>query len=112
LQIKGRTRRQDNRYGLMTRATQRGNTIDNSSAPWDSAFEKLVRAHLFELPATQSLAPSLSLRASGLNSYSAMGLIAEIEDKYGLKFRAELLTFETFETPAMLWAAIQKSIKP
>jgi acyl carrier protein len=77
--------------------------------PWDPAFEKLVRTYLVELPATQLLAPELSLRASGLNSYSALGLLAEIEDDYDLKFPAELLTFETFDTPANLWAAIQEA---
>lgn len=83
--------------------------MGNSSPPWDPAFEKLVRSFLFKLPAIQSLEPNLSLRASGLDSYSALGLLAEIERTYKLKLPVELLTFETFETPAMLWAAIQKS---
>lgn len=80
----------------------------NSSALWDPAFEKLVRSYLLGVSTTQSLAPHLSLRGSGLDSYSSLGLLAEIEAKYKLKFPIELLTFETFETPATLWAAIQK----
>lgn len=84
------------------------NTIDISSAPWDPAFEKLVFRYLFPVP-TQPLVPDLSLRANGLTSYSALGLLTEIENTYGFRFPADLLTFETFETPAMLWAAIQKT---
>jgi len=52
-----------------------------------TGLRELVRTYLFEWPAAQSLAPD-----SGL-----------------LMLPAELLTFETFEAPATLWAAIQKA---
>jgi acyl carrier protein len=82
--------------------------MDTSSAPWDPAFEKLVLGYLFPVPA-KPLAPDLSLRASGLDSYSALGLLAAIEDMYGLRIPVDLLTFEMFETPAVLWTTIKKA---
>jgi acyl carrier protein len=81
---------------------------DNSSAPWDPAFEKLIRAYLPELPAAQSLAPGMNLRTNGLSSLSAVTLISRIESAYALRFPDELLTFEMFQTPATLWSAIQE----
>lgn len=83
--------------------------MDNSSAPWDKAFEEQVRRYLLKLPRTQPLAPDLSLRANGLDSYTLFSLLAGIENLYGLRFPADLLTFDTFDTPAMLWEALQKA---
>ena len=55
------------------------------------------------------LAPGQSLRACGLNSFSAITLLARIETAYGVSIPVSLLTFETFETPAVLWAAIARA---
>lgn len=61
------------------------------------------------MPSAQPLTPDLNLRASGLDSCNTLGLLCRIEDEYELKFPVDLLTFDTFETPANLWAAIQKA---
>jgi hypothetical protein len=58
---------------------------------------------------TASVAASVLHPRVTVPALAIYSIIAEIEEKYGLKLPAELLTFETFETPAMLWAAIQKA---
>lgn len=81
----------------------------NSSVPWDPAFENLVRRYLYPVP--EELSPNLNLRASGLNSYSLLALLVDIEKEYGRKIPADLLVFDSFETPATLWAVVQKAGK-
>lgn len=83
--------------------------MGNSLAPWDEAFENVVRSYLFALSAAQPLTPDLNMRAFGLDSYTTYGMLGEVEKLYDVKIPADLLTFETLETPAMLWAAIQKA---
>lgn len=82
--------------------------MDNSSAQWDEAFEKAVRSYLFDLSAAQPLTPDMNLWEFGLDSCSTYGLLGAIEKLYDLKFPPGLHTFETFETPAMLWASVQE----
>ncbi|HXT90011.1 MAG TPA: acyl carrier protein [Trebonia sp.] len=81
----------------------------NSPEPWDPGFEDLIRTYLLGVPMARPLALDLDMRAYGLNSSSLFGLLADIEEKYGLKIPAKLLTFETFQTPGALWAAVKET---
>lgn len=76
------------------------------STPWDDSFAKAVEECLPEGVVADGLSPDDSLVELGLDSISMINLTARLEDEYGIGFPDELVDFETFATPARLWAAV------
>jgi diaminopimelate decarboxylase len=80
--------------------------FDHPVVPWDAGFEAAVRPHLRRLGAGAPIPPDTELRALGLDSLALIELLVAIEDAFELEFPDELLTAQTFRTPATLWAAV------
>lgn len=74
---------------------------------WDTAFETILRPHLVRLDPGVALAPGLELRQLGVDSLALIELLVSIEDTFDIEFPDELLTGDTFRTPATLWSAVQ-----
>lgn len=75
-------------------------------ASWPPEFETIVRAHLpAPLPAG-GLAPDLDLLAAGMDSLETIGLMTDLEERFGFEFPDELLSIDTFTTPRILWTAV------
>jgi acyl carrier protein len=73
---------------------------------WNSEIEALIRPHLTLLRSDVPVAPDLDLRTAGLDSLGLVELLVNIEDTFGIEFPDELLTAQTFRTPATVWAAV------
>lgn len=74
----------------------------------DSTLEGLLRKSLGEQLDEFHITPDLMLSDVGLDSYTLIELLVDIEDTFGVEFSDELLVPETFQTPGTLWAAITK----
>jgi acyl carrier protein len=70
---------------------------------WDKQFENMLRRYLFFLSAEQELHPDLDLREFGLDSLSVVDLLVSLESTYGVQLTDDLLSMDTFKTPALLW---------
>jgi acyl carrier protein len=70
---------------------------------WDAQFEVLLRKHLPFLPADETLAPDLDLRGFGLDSLGVVDLLVALEAAYSVRVTDDLLSMDTFTTPAVLW---------
>jgi acyl carrier protein len=75
-------------------------------ADWDSEFEAILRPHLVRLSAGSPIEPGLQLNNAGVDSLAMIELLVVIEDTFGIEFPDELLTGQTFRTPASLWSAV------
>ncbi|MGI5239093.1 phosphopantetheine-binding protein [Dactylosporangium sp. CA-139066] len=72
----------------------------------DPAFEDLLRPHLVLLDESATIVPDLELREVGVDSLALIELLVAVEDAYDLEFPDDLLTADTFRTPASLWTII------
>lgn len=70
---------------------------------WDKQFENMLRQYLFFLSADQELRPDLDLREFGLDSLGVVDLLVSLESTYGVQMTDDLLSMDTFKTPALLW---------
>ena len=70
---------------------------------WDKQFENMLRQYLFFLSADQELRPDLDLREFGLDSLGVVDLLVSLECTYGVQMTDDLLSMDTFKTPALLW---------
>ncbi|MER6951907.1 phosphopantetheine-binding protein [Nonomuraea sp. NPDC000554] len=75
---------------------------------WDNRFEEILRGHLHFLPDDEKLQEDINLMDFGLDSLGIVQLLAALEDAYGVRFRDEALTLETFQTPAVLWKTLAR----
>ncbi|MBP2327109.1 acyl carrier protein [Kibdelosporangium banguiense] len=73
---------------------------------WDSKFDELLRQYLPYLAADEELTASVPLRELGLDSLAVVELLKALEDTYDVRFEDDALTLETFETPGVLWSAL------
>jgi acyl carrier protein len=73
---------------------------------WDSEFEAILRPHLVRLAAGAPIEPDLVLSSAGVDSLALIELLVAVEDAFGVEFPDELLTGQTFRTPASLWSAV------
>ena len=73
---------------------------------WDEQFEILVRSQLPFLTAGEKLHPDLDLRQFGLDSLGVVDLLISLESAYNVRLADDILSMETFATPAALWAAL------
>jgi acyl carrier protein len=73
---------------------------------WDEKFDGLLRRHLPFLPADSELLPDLDLRESGLDSLGVVDLLVSLESSYGVRMADDVLSMDTFTTPAVLWDAL------
>jgi acyl carrier protein len=69
-------------------------------------FEEILRGQLPFLEPDEKLTEDTVLRDLGLDSLSMVDLLATLESSYGVRFRDDALTMETFRTPGTLWAAL------
>jgi acyl carrier protein len=74
---------------------------------WDDQFEQILR-DLLPLPATGGLPADTCLREYGLTSLSTVELLMRLEDTYDISVPDELLTTDTFATPASLWRVVHR----
>ncbi|MDX3107366.1 phosphopantetheine-binding protein [Nonomuraea angiospora] len=75
---------------------------------WDNRFEEILRQHLPFLPADEKLREDVALLEFGLDSLGIVQLLGALEDTYGVRFRDDALTPETFQTPAVLWNTLNR----
>jgi acyl carrier protein len=59
-----------------------------------------------ELGNDAELTPDLNLADHGMTSVQIAGILAFVEDFFGVEFPDEALTRETFITPASLWNVV------
>jgi acyl carrier protein len=76
--------------------------------PWDTKFEELLRGYLPFLGADEPLEADTDLRLSGLDSLGAVELLGSLESAYGVRFVNEVLSLDTFATPAVLWETVAR----
>jgi len=70
---------------------------------WDDQFEKIIRVHLPFLAPDEQLATDSDLRDLGLDSLGTVELLASLERGYDVRFVDQMLSLESFATPAVLW---------
>ncbi|OIJ87347.1 phosphopantetheine-binding protein [Streptomyces sp. MUSC 14] len=75
---------------------------------WDKRFEELLREYLPFLGADVPLEDDTDLRVSGLDSLGAVELLGSLEGAYGIHFVDDVLTLDTFATPAALWQTMTR----
>jgi nodulation protein F len=73
---------------------------------WDTQFDELLRRQLPFLAADEPLAGDASLREYGLDSLATVELLGALESTYQVRFSDDLLTLDTFASPAVLWRAL------
>ncbi|RBQ20831.1 acyl carrier protein [Spongiactinospora rosea] len=73
---------------------------------WDARFEGILRPYLPFLAPDEALSADAELRDLGLDSLGIVELLTSLEHVYEARFRDELLTVQTFATPARLWQAL------
>lgn len=76
---------------------------------WDHGFDGRLRRFLPFLPERDSVPGHAALRDLGLDSMGVVELLAVLEQDYGVRFRDETLTMETFATAASIWAALTRT---
>jgi acyl carrier protein len=74
---------------------------------WDEKFETLLRHHLPFLPEDEDLYQGLDLREFGLDSLGVVDLLVSLESSYGVQLTDDILSKDTFTTPAALWDALE-----
>jgi acyl carrier protein len=75
----------------------------------DAGFVNLLRQFLPDFPDDQDLAADLDLVANGLDSLETVGLVVELEQRYGIEIADSDLTLGNFSTPRQLWEIVQRS---
>ncbi|MCX5138799.1 MULTISPECIES: acyl carrier protein [unclassified Streptomyces] len=75
---------------------------------WDEQFDILLRKQLSFLPPDEPITEDMRLRDYGLDSLGMIELLAGLEAAYDVRFRDEALSLEIFETPDVLWDALQR----
>jgi acyl carrier protein len=73
---------------------------------WDIQFEQQLRRFLPYLAADEPLEADTELRDFGLDSMATVELLAELESAYQVRFADDALSLETFQTPTVLWQAL------
>ncbi|MCG8916183.1 MULTISPECIES: acyl carrier protein [Actinokineospora] len=81
-----------------------------ASMTWDTEFECVIRCYLPSLDMDAPLDPDLVLSAFGLDSIGMVGLIASLEQMYGVVFPDEALVPANFATPRAAWATVTSLI--
>jgi acyl carrier protein len=75
---------------------------------WNEKFEALVRRYLPFLEDHEEFAADLDLRGVGLDSLGVVDLLVSLESAYDTRLTDDLLSMETFSTPAALWGALSQ----
>jgi acyl carrier protein len=79
---------------------------------WDQRFEELLRQYLPFTTPDEELGPHSDLRDLGLDSLGMVELLAALEGTYGMRFRDEALTLDSFKTPEVLWRTVSEMLDP
>ncbi|WP_405775314.1 phosphopantetheine-binding protein [Streptomyces sp. NBC_01538] len=79
---------------------------------WDVQFETLLRRYLPFVSPDEELTQETCLSDLGLDSLAKVELLGELENAYGVRFRDEALSAETFETAGSLWKTLSEMRVP
>lgn len=69
-------------------------------------FFALVLKHVKRLDRVEDLMMDMDLNGMGLDSISALNLMLDLEEAFGVFFPESMFTEETFATPNVLWEAL------
>lgn len=70
-------------------------------------FQQVLRTHLQFVNNTGPFPVDENLNQLGLDSMSAVDLLLDLEESFGILFPDDLLTAETFQTASTLQKAVQ-----
>lgn len=73
---------------------------------WSEQFEGLMRASLPGLAPGAPLEPDAVLPALGLDSMGTVGLIAALEEEYGVNLLDDVFGVACYRTPAGVWSTL------
>ena len=79
------------------------------TASWPPAFEDALRQNLPLLEPSEPLLPDAKLTELGLDSMSTVQLLVVLEEVFARMLPDELITNDTFATPADVWAFVEAS---
>jgi acyl carrier protein len=75
-------------------------------ADWPTEFDAILRRHC-QMPSTDTqIDPDTLLTSLGMDSLEVVEFIVSIEDTFDLSIPQELLTPQTFATPATVWTML------
>ncbi|MFE5793569.1 phosphopantetheine-binding protein [Streptomyces sp. NPDC056503] len=73
---------------------------------WDPEFEEILREHLPYVSPAEELSPESDLPDLGLDSMGVVELMTVLEGAYGVRFRDEALSLDSFRSPGVLWRTL------
>ncbi|MFJ3219855.1 phosphopantetheine-binding protein [Kitasatospora sp. NPDC086801] len=74
----------------------------------DKQFNEILHGYLPFLGTDEELCPDTNLRDLGLDSLATVELMASLEAAYDGRFIEDDLNLETFTSPGVLWAAVER----
>ncbi|MFJ6610143.1 phosphopantetheine-binding protein [Streptomyces sp. NPDC091289] len=84
-----------------------GKGTSTMTASWPPAFENALRQSLPLLEPSEALLPDTRLAELGLDSMATVQLLVVLEEVFARMLPDELITHDTFATPADVWAFVE-----
>ncbi|GGL05699.1 acyl carrier protein [Streptomyces flaveus] len=78
------------------------------SERWDESYESLLKEVLPRLAEQDAVQPDAGLKSVGLDSLAMVEVLIRVENTYGISIPDEDLLPGVFDTPATLWALIER----
>ncbi|MET7479231.1 phosphopantetheine-binding protein [Streptomyces sp. NPDC005648] len=78
------------------------------SEHWDESYEELLKDALPRLAEQGEVRADVRLKPVGLDSLATVEVLIRLENSYGIKIPDEELTPGVFDTPATLWALVER----
>jgi acyl carrier protein len=77
--------------------------------PWDARFEQLIRASVPAMPESVRVAADLALPAFGLDSIGIVGLVAQLQEEYGVSLFDAELSLASYSSPGAIWNMLRQA---
>jgi acyl carrier protein len=82
----------------------------SGAAEVTDTVNRVIRRYALVIPETVAITPDLGLVEAGVDSITLVEIIAGLEAEFGCTFPGDLITFETFQTPASIVSTVTSLI--
>lgn len=80
------------------------------SKGWRADYLAIVTKYTSKDPSAAGFEPETAFADLGVDSAAVVFLMIDLEDELAVRFPDELLTAETFYSPASLWRVVEKLV--